>query len=219
VDRDPATSGGGPGGRHIVLGRAIAVIVAAVVLGVLILRSGGHSPVIALTPATAPRNGVTTTIPRSATSTSTTVSHAGVKVLVANSSTTPLVAAGYSTALQRAGWTLLPPVTAKPPLSAKSSIYYAVNKRSEADAVAAALGVPTSAVLPLSPATPVTSSAGADVVVVIGSDLAAKTPPSTVPPTTTTAPRATTTAPRGTTTTVAKATTTTTRTHTSTSAG
>lgn len=186
------------------------MIVAAVVLGVLILQSGGHSPVIALAPPTVPPNGATTTtVPHNATSTSTTVSHAGVKVLVANASTTPLVAAGYSTALQRAGWTLLPPVTARA-LNAKSSIYYAANKRSEADAVAAALGVPTASVLPVSPATPVSNTAGADVVVVIGSDLAAKTPPSTVPPATTTAPKTTTTVAR---------TTTTTRTRTSTTAG
>jgi hypothetical protein len=119
------------------------------------------------------------------------VSHAGVKVLVANASTTNGVAAGYSTALQHAGWTVLPPVTAKPPAEATSSVYYATNKRSDADAVAAALGVPASAVLPVSPATPVAVTTGADVIVLVGSDLAAKTPPSTVPPTT--APKATTT--------------------------
>jgi hypothetical protein len=189
VDRpDPSNSGGGPGGRQIVLGRAIAVIVAAVVLGAVILQSGSHSPVVALGTSNLPLNGVTTTTtPRHpATSTSTTLSHAGVRVLVANSSTTGGVAAGYSTVLQHAGWTLLPPVTGKPPVHATSSVYYAANKRPDADAIAAALGIPDSAVFPVSAATPVTNTAGADVVLVIGSDLAAKTPPNTVPPTTTT---------------------------------
>jgi hypothetical protein len=95
--------------------------------------------------------------------------------------------------LQHAGWTLLPPVTAKPPAAATSSVYYAVNMHSQADAVAAALGIPVSAVLPVSPATPVASTAGADVIVLIGSDLAAKTPPSTVPPSTTPTVKTTTT--------------------------
>ncbi|HXR54131.1 MAG TPA: LytR C-terminal domain-containing protein, partial [Acidimicrobiales bacterium] len=111
------------------------------------------------------------------------------------------MALGYATALQHAGWTVLTPVTAKPPVHATSVVYYAANKRSEADAVAAALGVLPGAVLPVSPATPVSNIAGADVIVLIGSDLAAKTPPSTVPPTTTT------TKPKATTTTKPKATT------------
>jgi hypothetical protein len=175
-----------------VVGRAIAVILAAVVLGVLILRAGGGSGVLAL-PTTSFPNGSTTTVPHAPTSTSTTVSHAGVKVLVANASTTNGVASGYSTALQHAGWTMLPPVTARPPAVATSSVYYAANKRSEADAVAAALGVPPSAVLPVSPATPVAVTTGADVIVLVGSDLAAKTPPSTVPPKATTPTKATTT--------------------------
>jgi hypothetical protein len=194
VDRpDPTTSGGGSG-RHIVLGRAIAVIVTAVVLGVLILRVGGGPGAGTIPAFHLPSTGVPTTTAPSPSSTTTTVSHAGVKVLVANASTTNGVAAGYSTALQHAGWTLLPPVTAKPPAEATSSVYYAVNMHSQADAVAAALGIPVSAVLPVSPATPVASTAGADVIVLIGSDLAAKTPPSTVPPSTTpTVPKTTTT--------------------------
>ncbi len=185
------------------LGRAIAVIVTAVVLGVLILRVGGGPGVVTTPTSPVPSTGVTTTTSHSPSATSTTVSHAGVKVLVANASTTNGVAAGYSTALQHAGWTMLPPVTAKPPAQATSSAYYAANMRSQADAVAAALGIPTTAVLPVSPATPVASTAGADVIVLIGSDLAAKTPPTTVPPSTTTTvpPSTTTTAPKTTTTT------------------
>ena len=106
--------------------------------------------------------------------------------------------------MQRAGWTLLPPVTAKAPLRATSSVYYAANKRPDADAIAASLGIPDSSVLPVSAATPVANTTGADVVLVIGSDLAAKTPPSTVPP------AATASVPK---------TTTTTKAHTSSTAG
>jgi hypothetical protein len=168
------------------VGRAAAVIVAAVLIGVLVLRS--ESSPARVPPSTS--TTTTTTAPRSATT--TTVSHADVKVLVANGSTTNNVASGYSTVLQHGGWDVLAPTNAKPPPRATSAVYYAANKRSDADAVAAAFGLPLSDVFPISSATPVANVGGADVVLVIGLDLAAKTPPSTVPPTTTTAPKTTT---------------------------
>lgn len=191
MDRpDPATSTGGPGGRRIDPVRAFAVIVAAVVLGVLILQSGYHAPVVALPTVGTPTSSTTTTVPAETT---TTVSNARVTVLVANDSTTNGVAGEYSTVLTQAGWTLLAPATASPPIRATSSVYYAANKQSDAEAVAAALGVPQTAVFPVSSATPVPSTR-ADVIVIIGSDLAAETPPSTVPHgTTTTVPKTKTT--------------------------
>ncbi len=190
MDRpDPATSDGGPAGRNLRAGRALAVIVVAVVIGVLVLRTGPGHPGAAAPSSTS----TTTTLPPASTTTST-VPHKDVKVLVANASTTNQVAANYSTVLQQAGWTVLVPVTAKPPPRATSSVYYAPKKRGEAEVVAAAFGLPTSSVLPISSSTPVSKTDGADVVLVIGSDLAAKTPPSTVPSTTTTtAPKTTTT--------------------------
>lgn len=199
MDRpDPPPSGGGQGPGRIAVGRGLAVIVVAVVLGVLIVHSW-RSPGSAASPPGglgSPTTSTTVvTLPRT-TSTTTTTPHGQVKVLVANGSTTDGVATGYTTALQRAGWSMLAPTntkTSSPPL-ASSSVYYAANERPQADTVAEALGLPLSAVYPISPATPVADVTGADVVVVIGSDLAAKTPPSTVPPTTTTtAPKSTTT--------------------------
>jgi len=183
VDRPEQTTGGGAHGPLV--GRALAVVVVAVVLGVLALRATPQRA------STLPPSTVTTTVPRVVPTTTTTVPHRDVKVLVANASTTNQVAAGYSTVLQQAGWTVLAPVTAKPPPRATSSVYYASGRRDEALAVAAAFGLPASAVLPLSSATPVSNVDGADVVLVVGSDLAAKTPPSTVPPTTTTSPTTT----------------------------
>jgi len=171
------------------------VIVVTVALGVIIVHSWGTHPRVTVPTSTIPVGGSTTTTTGPPTSTSTTTARSQVKVLVANGSTTNGVAAGYATLLQRAGWSVLAPVTAKPPARATSVVYYATNKRTEADDVALSLGVPLSAVLPLSPATPVSNVSGADVVLVVGADLAAKTPPSTVPlpSTTTTAPKTTTT--------------------------
>jgi hypothetical protein len=190
VDRPDPGAGGGGTGSHIVVGRALAVIVAAVVLGVLIVHTWGTRSTATVPTTTVPLAGSsTTTTSRPSASTSTTTPHGQVKVLVANDSTTNGVASGYSTALQRAGWNMLSPQTAKPPLRATSEVFYATNKRLQADDVALALGLPLSDVLPVSPATPVTSVAGADVIVVLGADLAAKTPPSTVPASATTTSR------------------------------
>jgi len=163
------------------VGRAIVIIVVAVVVGVLVLRSGGHPAGLA-----APGGTSTTTTAPHQTTTSTTASHAGVKVLVANDSTTNGVAGGYATALRNAGWRVLVPTNAKPPARATSAVYYAANKRADADAVAAAFGLPAADIFPISTATPVANIGGADVVLVVGADLAAKTPPTTIPPPTTT---------------------------------
>lgn len=190
VDRpDPTSSGGAPGGRQIVFGRAIVVIVAAIVLGVLILRTNG-GPSAAVPPTT-----TTTTVPR-ATTTTTTEPHSKIKVLVLNGSTTNSVAGGYTTVLQHIGWSMLVPGDAKPPPKATSALYYSANHKPSADEIAAELGIPVSAVQPLTSSAPVTNAGGADVVLVVGSDLASRTPPNTVPPatTTTTAPGTTTTA-------------------------
>jgi hypothetical protein len=193
VDRPDPASGGGQGGRHLALGRAVVVIVVAVVLGVLILRSGGPPSVALPSPTTSTTSSTTTT-----TAPPSNAARADVKVLVVNDSTTAGIAGEYTTVLQHAGWSVLVPGNAKPPVRATSLVYYATNKRPDADAIATSLGLPLTDVLPLSPATPVSDTAGADVVLVVGADLAAKTPPSTVPSTTTT------TAPKTTTTTKAK---------------
>ncbi|MGH9006107.1 MAG: LytR C-terminal domain-containing protein [Acidimicrobiales bacterium] len=190
MDRpDPTSSGGAPGGRQIVFGRAIIVIVVAIVLGVLILRSNG-GPSAAVPPTT-----TTTTVPRT-TTTTTTVPHSRVKVLVLNDSTTSNVAGGYTTVLQHIGWSMLIPNDAKPPPKPTSAVYYTPNHQASADEIAAELGLPRSAVQLLTSSAPVPNADGANVVLVVGSDLASRTPPNTVPPpaTTTTHPATTTTA-------------------------
>jgi hypothetical protein len=57
-----------------------------------------------------------------------------------------------------------------------SSVYYAPGEQAAAQAIAARLGILASAVQPLGVTTPVGGTTGADVVVVIGDDLAAKAP-------------------------------------------
>ncbi len=100
-----------------------------------------------------------------------------VKVLVANASQTNGVAAYYSGKLAADGWGTLTPTTATTAESS-SAIYYASGQRADALTIAAALGVPSSAVQPLaSSVVPVVGATQAAVVVVAGNDLAAKVPP------------------------------------------
>lgn len=64
-----------------------------------------------------------------------------------------------------------------------TTVYFAPSQQQAAVLVASELGVPTTAVQPLSSGVPVTNTAGLDVVVVIGSDLAGKGFPATTAPT------------------------------------
>jgi hypothetical protein len=183
-----------PPQSHVAVGRATVIVIVAIVLGVLLLRVGTRAPAaLSVATTTLPTHGTVTTTSRPQVTTTTASAAATdrsrVTVLVANDSTVNGVAASYSAVLQRAGWNVLTPVTAKPPVRATSSVYYATGQQAHAEEVAASLGVSSGAVLPVSSSTPVTSTGGADVVVVIGGDLASKTP-STVPTTTTTRPRA-----------------------------
>jgi hypothetical protein len=100
-----------------------------------------------------------------------------VKVLVANASQTNGIAAYYAGKLASAGWGTLTPVTASTAVST-SSVHYAAGQEKAARAVAAALGIPASAVQAIGPTAPVPvpGATGADVVVLAGDDLAAKVP-------------------------------------------
>lgn len=160
------------------------MLVVAVGLGAYLvtLGAGRHPPASATTTTT---TTTTTTSPRtSPKSTSTTTTTApgaqpstSVKVLVANASQTNGIATYYSGKLAAAGWGTLTPVTATTAL-ATSSLYYATGEQRAARAIAVALGIAPSAVQPFGPVLPVANTAGADVVVVAGDDLASKVPAS-----------------------------------------
>ena len=60
-----------------------------------------------------------------------------------------------------------------PTSEATSAVYYAPGQQEQAASIATTIGVKPAQVLPISAATPLSSTTGIDVVVVIGSDLAA----------------------------------------------
>jgi hypothetical protein len=97
---------------------------------------------------------------------------------VANGSHTNGAAGYYTGKLAADGWGTLTAVSALTAFST-SSVWYGSGQKSSADAVATELGVPTSAVQPIGPDTPAPGATAADVVVVVGDDLAAKVPTTT----------------------------------------
>lgn len=170
--------------------KALVVLILAVALGVYLiaLGSGHHAPASAATSGTTTRSGTqstppsSTVPPSSTTTTTTTTTPSGaqpsptVKILVANASQTNGVAGYYSQKLSAAGWGALTPVTATTAESS-SSVYYATGRKGDGLAVAAALGIATSAVQPLgSTRAPVVGATQAQIVVVVGDDLAARAP-------------------------------------------
>jgi len=175
--------------------RALLVLAIAVALGAYLidLGAGHHTPVSGASSSSTTGTTTITTTTTTTTSTTTTTTAGGgsttttttapagvhpnttVKVLVANASQTNGVATYYSQKLATAGWGTLTPVTATTARST-STIFYATGQKRDALAVATALGLPTSAVQPLGGTVPVLSTAGADIVVIAGNDLASKVP-------------------------------------------
>ncbi len=164
--------------------RAVVLVAVAVVLGVVIAHYVGKSPATANTAARSP---TTTAKPPSTTAPPTTSAHAAastttsttaplkppsqVVTLVANGTKTNGAAARVQGLLQKSGYDVLAATNTKA-LVSSSTVYYAASYEREATAVAELLGLAPSSVLGM-PATPVvTSLRNADVLVVVGPDLA-----------------------------------------------
>jgi hypothetical protein len=191
---DPRSNGGGAVSR-IVAARAAAIVVLAVALGVILLQVGTRPPaglsasavtVPTGTPTTVPGTTATTAPGHTGSTTTTTapLDRANVKVLVANASSVNGAAGSYTTVLAHQGWGTLTAVDAEAKV-ATSSVYYASGQQVAAADIASALALPPASVQALSASVPVAGTAGADVVVLIGTDLASKAPSTT---TTTKAP-------------------------------
>ncbi|MBX3284237.1 MAG: LytR C-terminal domain-containing protein [Actinobacteria bacterium] len=164
--------------------RGIAVLVVAVLIGLLLLWKAGDTgssevTTSGATPSTVDTSGLesTTTLPGSDTTTTTADTGgegrppAEVKVVVLNGSGKSGVAASNSEAIGQKGYTMLTPGNAAA-RSSTTAVYYAEGYQTEAEAVAAALGKTPDIVV----AKPTTSlgpnSDTANVVVVLGADVA-----------------------------------------------
>jgi hypothetical protein len=171
-------------------GLGLAIVIVAVVIGALLLPSATRAP-LAAGASTSP----TTTVAKtggsthghghssSSTSTTTTVPLGSIHVLVANATLTNGVAGAVTTFLGSKGFATLTATNALVKVTA-SEIFTVGGATADVHAVALALNLPAASIEPAASAAPVASSAGANVVVIVGPDLATRFNPAT----TTTAP-------------------------------
>jgi hypothetical protein len=164
--------------------RGAAVVIVAVIVGVLLMPSGTRAP---LAVAAASQNAPTTTSPPTTTpksrSTTTTVATivpgaSSIHVLVVNGTTISGLAGGTSTYLRSRGFLTLPATNSTTQVTG-TQVYAVSGPSSSATAVTNALGLSPSTIQPTSAVAPVHSTAGANVVVVAGPDLARLAPGST----------------------------------------
>lgn len=206
-------AGDGSFGRSagIAAGRGAAVLVVAVVIGILLLNKVDDSPGRQV--STGDGGGgnateeTTTTVPEAPPTTVPARPPGEVKVLSANGTKVRGAAGKVRDMLKAAGYNVLSPIETKQPVEA-SAVFFAPGFDREAQAVAQALKLPPTSVqpLPAADALPVSDLRGANVVAVVGAELARQVGASS---TTTTTRRTTTTARRATSTTSTTSTTTT----------
>jgi hypothetical protein len=159
--------------------RAAFVLVIVIVLGIVLLPSATRGPrSVATAPVshhTTPPPTTTTTVPPT-TTTLPVVPHQSIKVLVANGTNTAHGASQVRTWLGDHDFDAspFPPYDTTTPQT-QDAIYY-VNSGTApmADEVAAALSLGASVVRPAGSTPPVSTTTGADVVVVLGNDLAGR---------------------------------------------
>lgn len=171
----------GPPGRSagVVIGRAVPLLVVAVALGVILLYSSGApgssstSPSSVVTPTGSTGSGPTstsTTAPPGAI-TPGSVPPSKTKTVVANGTSVNGAAGRVGNTLRTGGYDVLATTNASSKASS-SQVYYVAGYAEEAGLVASRLGLSPHSVLSLPSPPPVRDTRGADVVVVIGPDLA-----------------------------------------------
>jgi hypothetical protein len=154
--------------------RGLALILVAVVLGVVLLRSTDHTPTF--TASTKGTSATTSTTAATNSSTSTTAAAAKghdpaqVSILVANGSGKTGAAARVAQTLAASNFVLKTSTNTKTPATA-SVVYYAAGYAADAQAIARLL-TPQPGVQAMPATLPVADLAGAQVLVVVAADLA-----------------------------------------------
>ena len=162
--------------------RGAALVVVAVVIGLLLLRNGLDTSEV-VTSTKPDKSGSTSTDKSGATTTTTTAparSPAKVTVIVLNGTPTGGAAGKYSTALASAGYQMLKPGDAATKIPA-TQVFFTPGYEREAAAVALAAGAPATLTPAALPTPPPGDVGAANVVVVVGTDLANVTPTTAAP--------------------------------------
>lgn len=192
------------------MGRGIILLGVALALGIFLLNKAdtttGVDRVNAGTHTTQPDNGVTTTTGGGVTTTTVPVrSPDKVKILVANGTDVRGAAGRVNLELVNLRYNPIAPVDFGKIVKA-SQVYFQAGFEREAAVLVQALGLPQAVALPLPVPPPLADLHGADILIILGPDLAAKV---TTSSTSTTKPKTTTTTAKSATTTTAKPATTT----------
>ncbi len=175
-------------------GRGALLLAVAVVLGVLLLNAADDTP----SRVGAGRDNedgddrATTTTTQPVTTTVAVRPPREVKVLAANATNVAGAAGRVSAGLRNVGYNVLAPTDAKP--ADASAVYFTPTFEREGQAVAQALQLPPTAVKPLPNPPPVADLRGANLLVVIGPDVASKATQGATTTTTSRRGRTTTTA-------------------------
>jgi hypothetical protein len=179
-------------------GLGIVIIVVAVVVAVVLLHHSGSTKAVTASTTSSGSTTTTTIIPTATTAggttgsstggstttlapgvTTTTIAPANIKVLVLNGASFPLPLAGeFTEKVKNLGYTTLTPNNAAGVVKA-SQIYVMTNGDApEGDALAKSLGLTSAAVTTTlttnAPLSPGTAATGANLVLVVGPDLASK---------------------------------------------
>ena len=181
--------------------RAAFVVVVMVVVGVLVLPAATRAPRLpksATAAARRPTSSTTsTTVPPTTTTTVPAVAHASIAVLVANGTDTAHGAAEVRAWLGRHGFatSAFPAYDTTTPESQDAVYFVGSGTTAMATEVAQALALGPSVVQAAGSIPPVVTDRGADVVVVLGDDLATRADAGTLgsPPTASTSTTTTTT--------------------------
>lgn len=160
------------------VGRAVVLLVVAVLLGLVLLNAtDGPDPDRVTADVVAEESGdgalaesSTTTSPP--TTQAPTRPHEQVKVLAANGTKSKGVAGRLTETLKGLGYNALAPVDA--PTTAETIVYVAAGYEREGAELATLLALGPSAVRPLTAPSPVRDLRGANLLVVVGNDLAAR---------------------------------------------
>ena len=188
--------------------RGAFLLAIAVALGVILLHafdrgSGAFNASLRTTPSPSPQPSVTF-LPSGTTTTQPLRAPAAVKVLPANGTSTAGAGTKTGDRLKTAGYDVLA-ATNTTKAATTSSVEFAPGFEREARVVAQLLGLADSAVQPIPTPAPVPDLRGANLLVIVGTDLAGRTAPAATTATTrrataTTAKPATTVKPATTTT-------------------
>lgn len=163
--------------------RGAGVVVVAVIIGALLMPSGTRAPLRVInasqsTPTTTP----STTAPKSRSTTTTQATivpgASSIHVLVVNGTSITGLAGGTATYLRSRGFLTLAATNSTTKVTG-TQVYAVSGPSSSATTVTNALGLTSSTIQPTTAVAPVRSTAGANVVVVTGPDLARLAPGST----------------------------------------